>query len=140
MKILFDTNVILDLMLDRHPFADTAARLISKVETEDVHGFLGAATVTAIFYLASKFAGSDRAKQEVNNLLSIFEIAPVDQAVLQEALKSDFKDFEDAVLHEAAKQAHVQGIVTRNQKDFQNASLPIYGPDELYRIVVSASE
>ena len=137
MKILFDTNVVLDVMLDRKPFSDLATKLISRVERRELKGFLGATTVTTIFYLASKVAGKKKAEQEINKLLSIFEITPVNQPVLIEAIKSKFDDFEDAVLHEAAKQNGVQGIVTRNSKDFKSATLSIYSPEELYRMLQS---
>ncbi|MCB2262901.1 MAG: PIN domain-containing protein [Candidatus Thiosymbion ectosymbiont of Robbea hypermnestra] len=131
MKILFDTNIILDVMLDRKPFSDSAAKLVSKIEKQELKGFLGATTVTTIFYLAAKVAGRKKAKEEIGKLLSIFEIAPVNRTVLAEAVELQFDDYEDAVLHEAAKQAGLQGIVTRDTKDFQSSTLPVYSPEEL---------
>ena len=100
-------------------------------------GFLGATTVTTIYYLASKVAGKKKADQEISKLLSIFQVAPVNKSVLDEAIKSGFSDFEDAVLHEAAKQAGVHGIVTRNPKDFKKATLSIYSPEELHKMLIS---
>ena len=137
MKILFDTNIVLDVLLDREPFSDLAAKLLSRVEKKQLKGFLGATTVTTIYYLASKVAGKKKADQEVNKLLSIFQIAPVNKSVLDEAIKSKFSDFEDSVLHEAAKQIGIQGIVTRNPKDFKKATLSIYSPEELYKMLIS---
>lgn len=137
MKILFDTNIVLDILLDREPFSDLAAKLISRVEKKEIKGFLGATTVTTIYYLASKVAGKKKANQEISKLLSIFQIAPVNKPVLAEAIKLKFIDFEDAVLHEAAKQIGVQGIVTRNSNDFKKATLSIYSPEELYKMVIS---
>lgn len=137
MKILFDTNIILDVLLDREPFADIATKLISMVEKGEITGFLGATTITTIFYLASKVSGKKKAKSEVNKLLSLFKIAPINQTVLKEAVTLSFTDFEDAVLHEAAKQISLQGIVTRNTKDFKKASISIYTPDELHKMIKS---
>ncbi len=137
MKILFDTNVILDVLLDREPFADMAAKLMSMVEKGKIKGFLGGTTITTIFYLASKIAGKKKAKSEINKLLTLFEIAPINQTVLKEAVNLQFTDFEDAVLHEAAKQSDVHGIVTRNIKDFKKASISIYTPDELHKMLKS---
>ena len=137
MKILFDTNIILDVLLDREPFSDLAVKLVSKVEKKEIKGFLGATTITTIYYLAAKVAGKKKADRQISNLLSIFQIAPVNKSVLEEAIKSKFKDFEDAVLHEAAKQVEVQGIVTRNGKDFKKATLSIYSPEELYNMLIS---
>ncbi|MCP4575764.1 MAG: PIN domain-containing protein [Deltaproteobacteria bacterium] len=137
MKILFDTNIVLDVLLDREPFSDLATRLLSRAEKKELKGFLGATTVTTIYYLASKVGGKKKAEREINKLLSIFQIAPVNQSILVGAIKTKFTDFEDAVLHEAAKQIGAQGIVTRNPKDFKNATLSIYSPEELYKILVS---
>lgn len=137
MKILFDTNIILDVLFDREPFSDLATKLFSRVEKKELEGFLGATTITTIYYLASKVAGKKRADQEIAKLLSIFQVAPVNEFVLDEAIKSRFGDFEDAVLHEAAKQVGVQGIVTRNLKDFKKAILSIYSPEELYKMLIS---
>lgn len=137
MKILFDTNLILDVLLDREPFSDLALKLVSKVEKKEIQGYLGATTVTTIYYLASKVAGKKQADLEISKLMSIFQIAPVNKSVLTEAIKTKFNDFEDAVLHEAAKQIEVQGIVTRNPKDFKNATLSIYSPEELHKMLMS---
>jgi predicted nucleic acid-binding protein len=137
VKILFDTNIIIDVLLDREPFSDLATKLVSKVEKKEIIGYLGATTITTIYYLAAKVAGKKKADLEINKLLSIFQIAPVNKSVLAEAIKTKFKDFEDAVLHEAAKQIEIQGIVTRNPKDFKSATLSIYSPEELYKMLVS---
>ena len=56
MKILFDTNIVLDVLLDREPFSDLALKLVSNVEKKEIKGYLGATTVTTIYYLASKVA------------------------------------------------------------------------------------
>jgi len=137
VKILFDTNIVLDVLLDRDPFSNIATKLLSRVEKKELIGFLGATTVTTIYYLASKIAGKKKAEQEINKLLSIFQVAPVNQSVLTEAIKSKFNDFEDAVLHEAAKQTGVHGIVTRNAKDFKEATISIYRPEELQKMIFS---
>ncbi len=139
MKILFDTNVVLDVLLDRDPFSDIATKLFSRVERKELKGFLGATTITTIYYLASKVAGKKKADQEISKLLSLFQIAPVNKSVLDEAIKSKFSDFEDSVLHLAAKQIDAQGIVTRNPKDFKKATLSIYSPEELNKMLVSIS-
>ncbi len=73
MKILFDTNVILDVLLDREPFAEDAAYLLSKVERSEIIGFLCATTITTIHYLITKSNGSKEAIQHIQALLSLFE-------------------------------------------------------------------
>ncbi len=131
MNILFDTNVVLDVLLDRKPFSAPASIIFSWVEAVEFIGFLGATTVTTIFYLATKVVGKKQAEKEISKLLSIFAIAPVNRAVLEAAINSKFTDFEDAVLYEAARHASAQAIVTRDAVGFKYAKIPVYSPEEL---------
>lgn len=135
MKLLFDTNVVLDVLLNRQPHSIIASRLMVHVEQRRLGGLLGATTVTTIHYLASKAVGPSQAKKHIQTLLGLFDVAPVDKEVLFDALSLNFTDYEDAVLHEAARHAAANGIVTRDQKGFSNGTLPIYLPEEVLKIV-----
>ncbi|HEY7819884.1 MAG TPA: PIN domain-containing protein [Vicinamibacteria bacterium] len=130
MRILFDTNVILDLMLGR-PHGDVAGRLVAAVERERLAGLLCATSVTTVEYLVSRTRGRREAKHAIRALLRLFEVAAVTRAVLESALELPFSDYEDAVLHEAAYAAGAEGLVTRNGNDFRRARLPIFSPEEL---------
>lgn len=131
MRVLFDTNVILDFLLDRRPYSAVAARLVARVERSEIEGLLGATTVTTLHYLLAKEEDGDRALDAIRELLALFTVARVDGRVLAFALDLRFSDYEDAVLHEAGRLAEASAIVTRNQDDFQDADLPIYSPQEL---------
>ena len=137
MKTLFDTNVILDVLLDRVPFSDEASFLLSKVERSEIIGFICATTVTTIHYLATKALGPQAASRHIQSLLSLFVIAPVNRVVLENAVASKFKDFEDAVLHEAALHAGAEYIVTRNIIDFKKSKLPVFAPKEFINALES---
>lgn len=130
-RVLFDTNVVLDLLLDREPHSIAAARLVSAVEHGRLGGFLCATAVTTIDYLVSRELGRSGARRAIETLLRIFEVAGVTRAVLESALDLDFDDYEDAVAHEAARSVEADGIVTRNVRDFAGASLAVYSPEEL---------
>lgn len=129
MKVLLDTHVVLDLLLARPPFVAAAASLVDRVERGQLTGFLCPTTLTTVHYLVCKSAGAARAVQAVQILLNLFQIAPVDQAVLEKALMSALQDFEDAVLHESALACGVDVLITRNQKDFKAARLLVQSPD-----------
>jgi len=131
MRILFDTNVILDVLLDREPTSRFSTRLMARVELGELEGMLAGTTVTTIFYLARKALGLEKARHCITSLLSIFSTAPITHDVLTNACRLKITDFEDAVLHEAGRLARVDGIVTRNTRDFSKASLRIYTPAEL---------
>jgi predicted nucleic acid-binding protein len=139
LRILFDTNVVLDLLLDRAPFAEASEQILSRVETGELSGYLCATTVTTIYYLAAKSLGAKGALAEIRKLLSLFEIAPVNRPVLESALASDFSDFEDAVIHEAARQIGSEAIVTRNKPDFLHAEIPAHSPEEMIQILKQRS-
>ena len=124
-------------MLLREPFYKAAALLLAKVERNDFEGLICSTSVTTIHYLAEKAKGRKFAASQIENLLKIFEVSQVDKSCLESALKSKIKDFEDAVIHESAKRERVNGIVTRDIKDFQNSELSIYDPEELLKIVIS---
>ena len=137
MKTLFDTNVILDVLLDREPFSNDASLLLTKVERSEIIGFICATTVTTIHYLATKALGPQAALTHVQSLLSLFVIAPVNRVVIENVAASKFADFEDAVLHEAACHAGAKYIVTRNIGDFKNSKLPVFEPNEFINALES---
>jgi len=138
VNVLFDTNVILDLMLDREPFAEPAARLLDLVERGDVTGWVCATTVTTIHYLATKALVPDRAIRHLENLMKLFHMAIVNRAVLEDALKSGFPDFEDGVVLHAARHAGAQAVVTRDTKGFERSDIPVYSPWEILNIIKAA--
>ncbi|MBU4199360.1 MAG: PIN domain-containing protein [Verrucomicrobia bacterium] len=130
MRVLFDTNVVLDVLLARQSFVNAASELFGLVEHAQFPGLLCATTITTVDYLLMQAMPRPNAHQALRKLLELFEIAPVNRAVLEEALKSKITDFEDAVLDQAGRLAGAEVIVTRNQKDFRHSSLRILGPDE----------
>lgn len=130
MRVVVDTNVVLDLLLDRRPWSDAAAELFSLIERGILEGYLSATTVTTIHYLTRKAAGTERARREIGRLLALCPVAPVDHAVLESALRLEFNDYEDAVIHEAARQSGATAIVTRNTRDFRGAELAVLTPAE----------
>jgi predicted nucleic acid-binding protein len=135
LKILFDTNVILDMLLNRFPHASNAVDLVSMVEQNVIQGFLCATTITTIDYLCTKAIGKDLARNAINQLLELFLIAEVNQTVLKNAANSNFSDFEDALLYQSGIYIKINGLVTRNVKDFKFAEYSIYTPQELLHFI-----
>ncbi|MDP3631260.1 MAG: PIN domain-containing protein [Actinomycetota bacterium] len=139
MNVLFDTNVILDVLLEREPFLDPAAKLFALVDNGRIKGSICATTVTTVFYIAAKDFGQRRARDQVHALLGLFEVAPVDRDVLDGALDSDFADYEDAVLHESARAIGATAIVTRDRRDFANSAIPALDPQELLAAIATSA-
>ncbi|MEX0660520.1 MAG: PIN domain-containing protein [Balneolaceae bacterium] len=128
MKVLFDTNVLLDVFLKREPFFEASAQAIGLAEKGEIEGWICGTTVTTIFYLLSRELSAKKANKHVREILKIFNVSNINRVVLEDALDSNFKDYEDAVLYQSAVHANLGAIVTRNQKDFIKSELPVYNP------------
>ena len=137
MKVLFDTNILLDVLLEREPYIGVASKLFSLVDNGRIQGSICATAVTTTYYMTAKGLGAKRAHHQIRTLLGMFEVAPVDGGVLQRALDGSFKDFEDAVVHEAAYAVGAAAIVTRDSSDFDKATIPVFEPHELLAAVAS---
>ena len=135
MKVLVDTNVILDVLLDRQPFSEDATRILALVEESKIEGFLCATTVTTVDYLLGRALTAMKARSALRRLLDIFEVAPVNRPVLEQALRSEISDFEDAVLEQSGRLVAVDAIVTRNIKDFRKSTVTVLDPVELLSAV-----
>jgi predicted nucleic acid-binding protein len=135
VKVFFDTNVVMDVLLDREPHALPAARLISRVDRGRLQGLVGATTVTTLHYLATRAHGPKVSSGYITSLLALFEVAPVDGPLLERALRLDASDYEDAVLHEAALAAGAEAVVTRDRKGFAKAKIPVHAPEDLLEML-----
>ena len=129
MRVLLDTDVILDLFLDRVPFADAATTLWQGHEQRAIIAHISAITPVNLFYIARKLKGVETAQQAIGALLAALPVCPVDYNVLRTGLALPFKDFEDAVQHASATTAHLEAIITRNVRDYTAATLPVYTPE-----------
>jgi predicted nucleic acid-binding protein len=123
-----DTNVVLDMLLDRRPFAEAASRIFALVENSIIEGVLCATTVTTVDFLLGRALPPKQARNALQSLLNLFEIAPVNRPVLEQALRSGITDFDDAVLEQAGRLVAVDAIATRNVKDFRKATATILDP------------
>ncbi|MGH9384513.1 MAG: PIN domain-containing protein [Vicinamibacterales bacterium] len=129
-RALLDVNVVLDVLLDRQPYAESASAIWEAVERGELEGLLSAHAVTTIHYLNKKIVGGRTAREATDALLSVFDVAPVDRSVLHSALSSESRDFEDAVMAAAARRAKCDVIVTRNTKDFKRSPVRVLTPSE----------
>ena len=129
-RILIDTDVILDFFFDRTPFVDDAAAILSLCELKKISGFVTPVIVSNVYYLLRQGAKHDKVIQKLTELMTIIDVLSIDKQVIQTALTSDFKDFEDALQnYAAAHDGTIDCIVTRNVKDFKNSSLSVMTPD-----------
>ena len=131
MRVLIDTNVVLDLLQERGPFVENAARLFERIDAGEIEGFITATTITNIYYIVRKVAGRVVAQDAIAQILSDLNICAVDLNVLEQALALNFEDFEDAVQYACAIVHNLDVIVTRDQSGFVNAEMPVVLPENL---------
>jgi predicted nucleic acid-binding protein len=120
---LLDTNVLLDVLLQREPYVETSGPVWEAVERGQAKGFMAAHAVTTIHYVLHKHAGAARTSRVIRELLQVFRVATVNHAVVQKAADLDAGDFEDAVTAFAASAAECDYIVTRDPAGFRGAAV-----------------
>lgn len=130
MKVVLDTNVVLDLLLDREPHAESAAQVFAQIERGQVVACVCATTLTTVHFVAKKTVGDAAARQRLADLLQLVEVAPVTRLVLDQALASRMGDFEDAVLAHAGVLSGAGAVITRNTRDFHRGPLRVYSPQQ----------
>jgi predicted nucleic acid-binding protein len=131
VKILIDTNIVLDLLLEREPFVENAILIFEQIEQGKLEGYIAATTITNIFYIIRKTESREVAISAINRLLIGIQFCAVDRQTVETALSLGLKDFEDSIQLACATLSKLDGIVTRDRKDFAGSNLPIYSPTEL---------
>ena len=141
MKIIFlDTNVIIDFLADRRPFSLTAAEIFNASLSGIVKIFVSSVSYNNIYYILRQSLSHNQTIKLLDELSEMTEIVDVTKTVIKKALKSDFKDFEDAIQYNCALTiSKIDFIVTRDSKDFKKSSLPVMNPQEAMGIINSTS-
>ncbi|CDM93479.1 MAG: PIN domain-containing protein [Limnospira sp. PMC 1291.21] len=129
MRVLIDTNVVLDFLQEREPFVENAARIFQQIDAGEIEGVITATTITNIYYIIRKFAGDGVARDAIAQILIDLTIAPVNRDVLEGAIALQFADFEDAVQYVCGISHPVDVIVTRDVTGFSAATIPVVLPE-----------
>jgi predicted nucleic acid-binding protein len=136
MRVVFDSNVLLDAIALR-PDYQTAQKLIMAVSQDKIQGVITANSITDIYYVARKYVSDSEVREIISNLLSVFDIAPVDGDDCATALGLPMKDFEDAVLAVCAVRAEADYIVTRDEGLICEEGCPISAvhPSDILNVI-----
>ncbi|GAB2786567.1 PIN domain nuclease [Rhabdobacter roseus] len=124
-KLLVDTNIVIDLLAKREYFYQEAQELFTLADTNQAELHLSALTVADTHYLLASHYKLNETRKILLKFKVLVTVLPIDDTILELALTSDFKDFEDAVQYYVALKNNVEMIITRNKKDFKNSSLPV---------------
>lgn len=131
-RIFIDTNIIIDLLADRKPYAKFALELFGLAGTHKIKLYVSSHSFATTHYLLKKYIAEKELRAILSNLLDFVTIIPIDSNTLRNGLKSKYKDFEDGLqILSAMTIDKMDCIVTRNIKDFKGSALPVYAPDEV---------
>ena len=130
MKILLDTNVILDFALERQPWFIDSEEIIYLAEQNKITAYISASTISDIYYILRKIKGKELALEFIKNIISICQVANVTKDVIYMALNVNFNDFEDAIQYSTAVINQLDIIITRNIKDFPVRKPKILTPSQ----------
>ncbi|AVH62798.1 type II toxin-antitoxin system VapC family toxin [Nostoc sp. 'Peltigera membranacea cyanobiont' N6] len=131
MKVLLDSNVILDVALERQPFFGNSETVVLFVEAGQIEGYICASSFSDLYYIIRKDKGRNLALEFLREIVTFCRVATLDSTAINMALNLNFRDFEDAIQYSAAVLNHLDAIITRNPRDFPVATPRIITPEEL---------
>lgn len=132
MKVLIDTNIILDVLCNRHDFLEDSAKVFKLCEVRKISGYVSALSIPNIIYIMRKELDGKEIKDILEKLSLIFSIADLRADDLKKAADMGFKDYEDAVQSACASRIRMDYIITRNIKDFAGSKVAAIKPSELF--------
>ena len=139
-QIFLDTNVIIDFLADRKPFSVAAAQIFNFAILGKIRIYISAVSYNNIYYILRQSFSNTETIKLLDELCEMTEIADVTKAIIKKSLKSDLKDFEDAIQYNCALSLNkIDFIVTRDTKDFKKSALSVMNPKEALSLIESAS-
>jgi predicted nucleic acid-binding protein len=135
-KVLIDTDVILDFFFDRKPFSEESAKILSMCENSTIKGFVTSIMLSNIHYLLRKTATHEKVIEKLKMLLQIIDVIITDKKTVEDALNSEFKDFEDALQNFSAQNTNeIKIILTQNIKDYKTSKLSVMNPETYLKTI-----
>ena len=130
MQVLIDTNVVLDVLLNRDDFVRDAVTIL-KLPERSIQKYVSASAITDIYYIArQEIKDKAEVKNLLKTLLQIIHVADVSEDNILTALDSDWSDFEDSVQNAVAESHNYDAVITRNKGDYKKSNLKVFSPKE----------
>lgn len=133
INILLDTNIIIDLLAAREPFYSEAAELFSLADKKTIKLSVSALSLANTHYILSKFTNNQETRKILRNFKVIVDILPLDDKIVDLALNSEFRDFEDAIQYFTAIENDQKLVITRNKPDFKGSKIPVMTASEFLK-------
>lgn len=135
-KIFLDTDVILDLLLDKKPFCISSQKIFALIEQNKIEGSTSSLILSNSYYIIRRLSSHLKAVKAINKMRAILTILPFTNKEIGESISAEFKYMEDGIQHFIALNNNINVIITRNIKDFEKSSLRIVTPEEYYNIYI----
>lgn len=135
MRLFLDTNVILDLILNRQPFFDDIAKIVTLSEKGKHKLVTSSVSFVNCNYILGRSIKKEKVTENLKIARLIFDIIDVSQTDIDKSLNSDFEDFEDGVQYYSALRNNCNYIITRDNKDFKHSEIPVLAPSEFLKIL-----
>ena len=130
MNVFFDTNVLMDVLLRRHPFVDKSREVWFLAERGKIAGLASALSFPNIYHVVRKALGAETALSMMTLLRDTLTAVPLDEQILNQAMDAKFPDFEDAIQYFSARRADAECLLTRNVEHFPASGLRVLSPEE----------
>jgi predicted nucleic acid-binding protein len=137
MKVLIDTNVVLDVLINNLVFLTYSKKIFDLAEQKQITGYISASAITDIFYIAQRKLGKKTTKEAIKKVLKVFYPATVTDNNIYQALDLEWDDFEDSVQYIIGKGLAVDYIITRNTQDFASGSIPAVTPEQFIKNIIT---
>jgi len=135
-NVFVDSDILLDVVLIREPFINHSGGLLDLASSDAIICFTSVHSLLNVHYIAKKQLGETVARKAIQMLINKIKVVTEDVSIIQQAIPSDFSDFEDAVQHYAAINAGCDAIITRNIKDYKHATIPVLTAEEFLRTIL----
>ena len=136
MRFFLDSDVLLDFFLGRQPFSNHTTELLARCEKGKLHGCTTPLALANIYYILRKANSREKSLACIRYLAETLDVIQMDRESAIAAINSEFSDFEDALQYAALTQyKSIQGIVTRNVKDYRKSVIPVHTPESFLALV-----
>lgn len=133
-KIFLDTNIILDFLGEREGFYEASAKIMTLADKKKIQVYTSPSSISNVFYVLAKYENPKITLEKIRKFKLLCSMSVMDDEVVEKAIHSDFKDFEDAMQYFSALASNCDIITTRNEKDFKNALIPVMNAEEFLQI------
>ncbi len=138
-KLFIDSDILLDVFAKRKSYYLRSSKLLALIEKNKIFAFTSSLVFANLHYILRKSKSKDFALQILRKIRILVSVLPITEKIIDQALNSNFPDFEDAIQYYASKEGKIDSIITRNKSDYKNSKLPVYTPEEYLAILQSTT-